>query len=150
MSLLPSPPEVLLGKSDLKICSKFIEHPCRSVVTIKQLCNFIEIALQHGCSPVNLLHIFRRPFYKNTYEGLLCCVKDIIQIKSGFFHVKQGFFRPIQLRIASLSGKKDFVQLQTDVRKNVWCRRIATKFALQRALLQICHVTCFNFDSIGS
>ena len=23
------------------------------------LCNFIEIALRHGCSPVNLLHIFR-------------------------------------------------------------------------------------------
>ena len=71
MSLLPSPPEVLLGKSDLKICSKFIEHPCRSVVTIKQLCNFIEIALQHGCSPVNLLHIFIIPFLKNTSERLL-------------------------------------------------------------------------------
>ena len=24
--------------------------------------NFIEITLQHGCSPVNLLHIFRTPF----------------------------------------------------------------------------------------
>ena len=28
--------------------------------------NFIEIALRHGCSPVNLLHIFRTPFPKNT------------------------------------------------------------------------------------
>ena len=35
------------------------------------LCNFIEITLRHGCSPVNLLHIFRRPFYKNTSGGLL-------------------------------------------------------------------------------
>ena len=26
---------------------------------------------RHGCSPVNLLHIFRTPFYKNTYGGLL-------------------------------------------------------------------------------
>ena len=26
------------------------------------LCNFFEITLQHGCSPVNLLHIFRTPF----------------------------------------------------------------------------------------
>ena len=31
----------------------------------------IEIVLRHGCSPVNLLHIFRIPFYKNTSGGLL-------------------------------------------------------------------------------
>ena len=37
----------------------------------KMLCNFIEVALQHGCSPVNLLHIFKTPFLKNTTEGLL-------------------------------------------------------------------------------
>ena len=28
--------------------------------------NFIEITLGHGCSPVNLLHIFRTSFLKNT------------------------------------------------------------------------------------
>ena len=28
--------------------------------------NFVEITLRHGCSPVNLLHIFRTPFFKNT------------------------------------------------------------------------------------
>ena len=33
--------------------------------------NFIEITLQHGCSPVNLLHMFRRRFYKNNSTGLL-------------------------------------------------------------------------------
>ena len=27
---------------------------------------FIEIAHRHGYSPVNLLHIFRTPFYTNT------------------------------------------------------------------------------------
>ena len=27
------------------------------------LCNFIEIAFHHGCSPVILLHIFRTPFF---------------------------------------------------------------------------------------
>ena len=37
----------------------------------KQLCNFIEITLRHGYSPLNLLHIFRTPFSKNTSEGLL-------------------------------------------------------------------------------
>ena len=35
------------------------------------LCNFIEITLPYGCSPVNLLHIFRTPFPKNTSGGLL-------------------------------------------------------------------------------
>ena len=35
------------------------------------LCNFIEIALQHGCSPVNWLHIFKTPFLKNTSGHLL-------------------------------------------------------------------------------
>ena len=66
-----SPPDVLLEKGILKICSKFTgEHPCRSVISIK-LSNFIEIKLQHGCSPVNLLHIFSILFPKNTSGGLL-------------------------------------------------------------------------------
>ena len=63
---------MFLGKDILKICSTFTgEHPSRSVILIKLLCNFIEIALRHGCSPVKLLHIFRTPFYKNTSGGLL-------------------------------------------------------------------------------
>ena len=37
--------EVFLVKSVLKTCGKL-------------LCNFIEIPLWHGCSPVDLLHIF--------------------------------------------------------------------------------------------
>ena len=55
------------------MCSKKFagERPCRSMILIKLLCNFIEIAFWHGCSPVNLLHIFRIPFYKNTCGGLL-------------------------------------------------------------------------------
>ena len=47
-------PEVFLRKGVPKICGKFTgEHPCRSVISVKLLCNFIEIALRHGCSPVN-------------------------------------------------------------------------------------------------
>ena len=38
------------------------------------LCNFIEIALRHGCSPVNLLHIFRTPFPSNTSGWMLLYV----------------------------------------------------------------------------
>ena len=33
--------------------------------------NFIEITLLYGCSPVNLLHIFRTPSPKNTFGWLL-------------------------------------------------------------------------------
>ena len=57
-----SHPEVFLRKSVLKICNKFTgEHPCRSVISIPR----------HGCSSVNLQHIFRTPFLKNTSGWLL-------------------------------------------------------------------------------
>ena len=48
------------------------EHSCRSAISIKVQSNFIEITLWHGCSPVNLLHIFfRRAFLKNNSRPLL-------------------------------------------------------------------------------
>ena len=56
---------MFLGNGVLKICSKFTgEHPCQSVISI-------EIAFWHVCSPVNLLHVFRTSFYKNTSGRLL-------------------------------------------------------------------------------
>ena len=64
------PPELFLGKGALNICSKFTgEHPCRRKHGCFQW-NFIENTLRCGCSPINLLHIFRTSFYKNTYEGM--------------------------------------------------------------------------------
>ena len=67
-----SHPEVFLWKGVLKICRKFTgEQPCRSAISITLQSNFIEIALRHGCSPVNLLHIFRTPFPRNTSGWLL-------------------------------------------------------------------------------
>ena len=82
---------MFLGKGVLKICCKFTgEHPCRSAISIKLQCckftgenpcrsvismklqsNFIEITLRHGSSPVNLQHILRTPFPKNTSGHLL-------------------------------------------------------------------------------
>ena len=54
-----SHPEVLLRKGVQKICSKCTgEHPCQSVI-------------RHGCSPVNLLHIFRTHFPMNTSWWML-------------------------------------------------------------------------------
>ena len=35
-----------------------------------KISSFVEITLRHGSSPVNLLHIFRTPFFKNTFEKL--------------------------------------------------------------------------------
>ena len=64
--------EVFLGKGFMEIRSKFTgENPCRSAISIQLLGNFIEIAHRHGFSPVNLLHIFKTYFPKNTSEGLL-------------------------------------------------------------------------------
>ena len=39
--------------------------------SIKLQNNFIEITLWHGCSPVNFLHIFRTPFPKSNFGGLV-------------------------------------------------------------------------------
>ena len=82
-----SPPEVFLRKGVLKICSKFTgEHPCRSVISIKLFCNFIEITLWHGCSLLNLLHNFRTPFPKNTEGGML------LKVTSTFIFLELGGF----------------------------------------------------------
>ena len=73
-----SPSELFLGKGFLKICRKFTgEHPCRSAISVKLLCNFIKIALQHGCSPINLLHIFRTHSPRNTSGWLLLVITTI-------------------------------------------------------------------------
>ena len=58
-----SRPEKFLTKVVLKMCSKFTEeHACQSCM---------EIALRHGCFPVNLFHIFRAPFSKKSSRWLL-------------------------------------------------------------------------------
>ena len=70
-----SRPEVFLEKGVLKICSKFTgEHLCRSAISINLQSNFIDITLWHGCSPLNLLHIFRTSFSKSTSGWMLLFV----------------------------------------------------------------------------
>ena len=81
-------------KGVLKICSKFIgEHPYQSVISINLQSNFIEIVLRHGCSPVNLLHIFRITSPKNTFGGGYfwrapgdCAVLSVFPIGSEILH----------------------------------------------------------------
>ena len=66
----------------MKICSRFTgEHPCRSAIFKKFQSNFIEITLRHGCSPVNLLHIFRTPFLENSCGGLFLHISVTIRPK---------------------------------------------------------------------
>ena len=56
-----------------KRCSKNMHQIYRRTTMPK--CDFskvtIEITLWHGCSPINLMHIFRTPFFKNTTGRLL-------------------------------------------------------------------------------
>ena len=50
----------------------------------KQRYKFIEIALRHGRSLVNLLHISRTTFFRNTYGGLLLLL-ETSRVDSVFF-----------------------------------------------------------------
>ena len=57
-------------------CSKnmqqiYRETPMPQCDFNKVASNFTEIALRHGCSPVNLLYIFRIPFPRNSSGWLL-------------------------------------------------------------------------------
>ena len=59
-----------------KMCSENMQQiyrriAMRSVILMKLLCNFIEITLRHGCSPVYLLLIFRTPYTKKASGRLL-------------------------------------------------------------------------------
>ena len=89
-----SRPEVFLGKDVPKICCKFTgELPCQSAISIKLLCNFIQIALRHGCSFVNLLHILGIPFPKNfsglqLLTDLATFTEEILNEKLNFYAVK--------------------------------------------------------------
>ena len=110
-------PKVFLGKGFLKICSKITgEHTCRSVIPIKLLCNFVIITLRHGCSPVNLLHVFRTPFFKNT---------------SGWLLLNSGFFTTVSKNSLSLKRKhftsqkmkfsiKEFFSKCDQIRRKIW------------------------------
>ena len=53
----------------------------------------VEITLRHGCPPVNLLHIFRTPFLKNT---------------SGRLHLK------IQFKIKTSTEKATEIDMPSD------------------------------------
>ena len=68
-------PEVLLGKVVLKICSRRTLMSKYDFDKVEK--QFFAITLRHGCYLVNLLHIFRTSFPKNTSGGLLLILDKI-------------------------------------------------------------------------
>ena len=87
-----SRPEVFLEKGVLKVCSKFTgEHSGRSAISIKLLCDFTEIVLQHGYSPENLLSIFRTSFSRNTSGWLLLNLYNTTSWLSKALEYQQAF-----------------------------------------------------------
>ena len=54
----------------------YFHSPCYTVI----LCNFIGIAFRHWCSPVNLLHILRTSFPKNTSVLLLLNQAKVMKV----------------------------------------------------------------------
>ena len=112
-----SPPEVFLEKGCLKICSKFTgEHPCRIVISIELLCYFIQVALRHGCSHLNLLHIFRTYFSKNTYRGLLLQLRRFTK-----YNIQQVYYATLVLASCRYCGDNvDFFQNNADFFQNTF------------------------------
>ena len=62
--------------------------------------NKAEITLRHGCSPVNLLDIFRRPFFKNTSGRLLLSGLNIRFVNHSNVNVRNLIMLEIMLNHA--------------------------------------------------
>ena len=85
------------------------EHPCRNMISIKLQSNFIEIRLRHGCSPVNLLHIFRTFFHRNPSGGLLLFYQQC--------HLCMCFLKVTFLLTGFKMNKHCFIKL---ISRNAW------------------------------
>ena len=77
-------------------CSENMQQIYRTIPIPKWLCNFIEIVLRHGCSPVNLLHIFRRTFLKNTFGRLLLFFVRFFSQKTDISMWQIHYFSPYE------------------------------------------------------
>ena len=120
--LRSSHPEVFLEKGVLKICSKFTgEHPFQSVISIKLLCNFIELIwiftkkqprLEVFCKESVL--VFTRKYlcqslFFSKVAGLLLVESNVIyqyrHSKNDCFKPRPitGFFRRVHFSIIFLS-----------------------------------------------
>ena len=65
---------VLMNRCSKKVQQIYRRTPMPKCDFSKVVSNFTEIALQHGCIPVNLPHISRTPFSRNTSGRLLLMI----------------------------------------------------------------------------
>ena len=79
--------EQVLSWSNLSVVYMIIILVCKFQKSSNQKSNKIkiEITLWHGYSPVNLMHIFRITFPKNTSGGLL--LRDLLTNKLSLFSI---------------------------------------------------------------
>ena len=71
--------------------------------------NFIEITLQHGFFPVNLLHIFRTPFPKDTSGRLfLTFPLDFMNTFQKFS--EQAFYRRLTINCSCIKQIAEIIQ----------------------------------------
>ena len=76
------------------------------------LCNFIEITLRHGCSAVNLLHIFRTSFPGNTSGWLL--QKHNILCYLLYTHMTVERAKSRRLKIANVNFRRLVIKIKQD------------------------------------
>ena len=95
--------------------------------------NFIEITLRHGCSPVNLLHIFRTPFPRNTSGWVLLKVsRELFQKTLKTFAFKILRFAEYRQLTKSCWGKKSMK------RKTLHGIRYVNKKLMKSKTIQSC------------
>ena len=63
--------DVLVTKCSENMQKTYRRTPMPKCDFNKVASDFIEIKFRHGCSLINLLHIFKTPFSRNTSEELL-------------------------------------------------------------------------------
>ena len=76
------------------------------------LCNFIETTLRHGCSAVNLLHIFRTSFHRNTSGWLL--QKHNILCYLLYTHMTVERAKSRRLKIANVNFGRLVINIKQD------------------------------------
>ena len=82
--------------------------------------NFIEMTLWHGCSPANLMHIFRTSCPKNTSGGLLLTLRKIFcgsSTGTGLTAVIIAIIRGMAMY--NTSGKVNVQKIVSDIRRDL-------------------------------
>ena len=83
----------------------------------------IEIPFRHGCFPVNLLHIFRIPFYKNTYCGLLLEMLKVLEPNSELKCICQVY----KLNISKVNQRKLMSEMCSKLKEGTRVIRVGSK-----------------------